>query len=262
MTRYAERLKDKVVLVTGASSGIGQALALELGRAGAKLGIIARRADRLEALAAELADSTDVVVLPCDVSDDDACKAAVDRLAAELGAIDLVINNAGVAMNTLFADTDVDVFRRLMDVNYFGSLYIARHALPHLERSAGGVVFVSSVVGRRGFPTRSGYSASKFAVQALFESLRVEWAPRGVYVGLVAPGYTDTEIRRSALGAEEAPAKTVGQVMSSEAAARAIIRAAALRKREVTLTGTGRAMVWLNKLLPSLADRAAARAVR
>lgn len=262
MSRHAARLEGKVVLITGASSGIGRSLALELGRAGAKLGVLARRADRLNALAAEIGTQSEVCVLPCDVSNDAACKEAVQTLAAEHGAIDLAINNAGVSMNTMFEDTDVGVFRRLMDVNYFGSLYIARHCLPHLERSRGGLVFVSSIVGRRGFPTRSGYCASKFAVHALFESLRVEWADKGVHVGIVAPGYTDTEIRRSALGGGPAAAKPVGEVMSSEAAARAIIGAAVLRKREVILTTSGRAMVWLNKLFPALADRAAALAVR
>ena len=262
---HARTLANRVVLITGASSGIGRALALELGRAGARLGVLARRRERLEELAEELADHTNVVVLPCDITDEAACASSVDRLAERFGGIDLVINNAGLSMNALFEDTDAEVFRRLMDVNYFGSLHIARAARPYLERSRGGLVFVSSVVGKRGFPTRSGYSASKFAVHALFESLRVEWRDKGIHVGIVAPGYTDTEIRERALGAGGAPrgrqGKTAGDMMTPEQAAGAIIKAAVTRRREVVLTHGGKAMVWINKLLPRLADRLAAKVI-
>ncbi len=262
---HPRALANQVVLITGASSGIGRALALTLGHAGARLGLLARRRDRLESLADELAAHTDAVVLPCDITDETACQRSVDQLAARYGGIDVVINNAGLSMNALFEDTDTQVFRRLMDVNYFGSLHIARAALPHLERSRGSITFVSSVVGKRGFPTRSGYSASKFAVHALFESLRVEWRHKGIHVGIVAPGYTDTEIREQALDAGGAPrgrvGTTVGGMMSAEQAADAIIRAAVTRRREVVLTGGGKAMVWINKLVPRLADRLAAKVI-
>ncbi len=126
-------------------------------------------------------------------------------------------------------------------------------------------MFVSSIVGKRGFGTRSGYAASKFAVHGLFESLRVEWADKGIHVGIVAPGYTDTDIRASALSADGSShgetGKTVGKVMSASDAAGAIIAAAAKRRREVILTREGRLLVWLDKLLPGLADRIAARVV-
>ena len=142
---------------------------------------------------------------------------------------------------------------------------MARHALPWLEASRGSLVFVSSVVGKRGFPTRSGYAASKFAVHALFESLRVEWAGRGIHVGLVAPGYTSTGIRESALGEDGKPrreqGRTSGGVMTAEEAAVAILDATSRRRREVVLTAGGKAMVWLNKWLPRVADRVAARVV-
>ncbi len=255
--------RGRKVLVTGASAGIGRALAVQLGRSGAHVGLVARRRDRLEALAAELGGRSTVLV--GDVSDEDFVIAAVAEFAAEAGGIDLVINNAGISMNGLFEHTETAVFRRMMDVNYFGSLFFARHALPHLERSQGGLIFVSSVVGKRGFPTRSGYSASKFAVQALFESLRVEWADKGIHVGIVAPGYTDTEIREVALGPDGKPRQaagvTSGDVMSAEDAAAAILDVAARRRREVVLTRAGKTMVWINKLAPRLADRIAARVV-
>ncbi len=265
MRDLSSHFTDRVVLVTGASSGIGRALALSLGRAGAKLGILARRRERLSALVDELGPQAEVLALTCDVTSDEACRRAVQSLAERFGGIDLVINNAGVSMNGGFDETELSVFQQMMNVNYFGSLHIARHAAPFLERSQGGLIFVSSIVGKRGFPSRSGYSASKFAVHALFESLRVEWASRGVHVGLVAPGYTETEIRERALGADGLPrrqqGRTVGKVMSAADAAAAIIEAAARRRREVILTPGGKAMVWINKLSGRLADKLAARVI-
>jgi dehydrogenase/reductase SDR family member 7B len=262
---YAERFAGKVVLVTGASSGIGRALALRLGKAGAKVGVVARRGERLRALAKELGDETSMMVLEGDISDEDFCTKAVGDLAEAYGKVDLIVNNAGISMNALFEEAELEVFHRMMNVNYFGSLHMAKAAMPHLERSGGGLVFVSSIVGKRGFATRSGYSASKFAVHALFESLRVEWADKGIHVGIIAPGYTDTEIREQALGKDAMPrraeGKTAGDVMSAEDAAEAICKMAALRKREVILTRGGKFMVWLNKLLPAVADRVAASVV-
>ncbi|MDP6943142.1 MAG: SDR family oxidoreductase, partial [Myxococcota bacterium] len=246
-------------------SGIGRALALSLGRAGARLGLLARRRERLDALIDELGPGAHALALTCDVTDDDACRRAVEGLVDRFGALDLVVNTAGVSMNGRFDETQLSVFHHMMNVNYFGSLHIARHAGPHLERSQGSLIFVSSIVGKRGFPTRSGYSASKFAVHALFESLRVEWASKGVHVGIVAPGYTDTEIRERALGADGLPrgqqGMTVGKVMSAEDAASSIICAAAKRRREVILTPGGKVMVWVNKLSGGLSDRLAARVI-
>ena len=265
MNKFSKYFSGKVVLITGASSGIGAVVARELAGSGARLGLLARRGDRLDALVDELRASVECVSLVCDVTDEAACRTAIDTLAERFGGIDCVINNAGVSMNGLFDETALSVFHTMMDVNYFGSLYIAHHASSHLERSGGSMLFVSSIVGKRGFPTRSGYSASKFAVHALFESLRVEWAHKGIHVGLVAPGYTATEIRKSALGADGEPrgeeAMTVGKVMSATGAAEAIIKAAAKRRREVILTPGGKAMVWVNKLSGALADRLAARVI-
>ncbi len=252
--------EGKVVLVSGASSGIGEELARQLGAVGASVGLLARREERLTAIADEIPSPT--LVLPCDVTNDAAVARAVSRLADRFGAVDWVICNAGVSMNARFEDVDLAVLKKMMDVNYYGSVHLARAALPWLERSRGGVVFVSSVVGRRGLPTRSGYAAAKFAVHGLFESLRVEWRDKGIHVGLVAPGYTDTEIRRRALdagGSMKGQDTTTGRVMSAADAAGAILFAAARRRREVILTRGGRAMVWLNKLAPRFADRLAAK---
>lgn len=263
---HTSSFNGKSVLVTGASAGIGRALALLLGRAGAHVGLVARREERLQAVVEEIGAEGRVTILVGDVSDEAFVKGAVARFAAAAGGLDVVINNAGVSMNGSLADTETAVFQRMMDVNYFGSLYCARHAYPHLKKSQGSLVFISSIVGKRGFATRSGYAASKFAVHALFESLRAEWADTGIHVGIVAPGYTDTDIRRVALGPDGVASgevgHTSGDVMTAEAAAAAILRATARRRREVILTRGGNLMVWLNKLAPHLADRVAARVVR
>ncbi len=256
--------EGQVVLVTGASTGIGRALALRLGRAGAHLGLLARGAERLDALKAELGPDVQALTLVADVTDPEATRAAVDRLAGHFGRLDLAIANAGASMNARFEAAELEVFHRMMDVNYFGALHTARFARPHLEASGGGLMFVSSILGKRGMATRSGYAAAKFAVHGLFESLRAEWADSGIHVGLVAPGYTETEIRFNALGPDGQPRRergvTRGRVMSADDAAKAIVTAAARRRREVVLTAPGKFMVQLNRFFPALADRVAARA--
>lgn len=253
-------LTNKVVLLTGASSGIGYELALLLAKQNAKLALIARRKERLLALQRKI--SCECEILAGDIADPDFCRNAVTLAAGKFGGIDVVVNNAGLSMNASFEDAEIKVFQQLMQVNYFGSLYIAKAALPYLKKSKGSLLFVSSIVGKRGFPARSGYCASKFAVQGLFESLRVELQPYGINVGIVSPGYTESEIRKSALGAqghqkqEEKGFKetTVGQMMSAQEAAESILQAIAKRKREVILTLSGKLMVWLNNRFPSLVD--------
>ncbi|MBQ73507.1 MAG: short chain dehydrogenase [Gammaproteobacteria bacterium] len=254
------RFRNRTVVVTGASAGIGRAMARRLIEAGANVGLVARRREALEELA-----GPNVAIFPGDVRDADFCSRAVEGTAEAFGGIDCAIANAGISMNAPFASADLSVFREMMEVNYFGSLHVARFAHPHLKKSRGSLVFISSVVGKRGFPTRSGYSASKFAVQALFESLRVEWAPEGIHVGIVAPGYTETEIRVNALGSDGKPrgegGSTVGSVMSADRAAESILKAAADRRRETILTRGGKAMVLLNRFFPALADRVSAKVV-
>lgn len=263
--REAAALAGKVIIVSGASSGIGEALARRLVDCGARVIGLARRAERLDALEAELgAERFRGFVV--DVADADACRSAIARVREEIGRIDGVICNAGVSMNAAFDQASFEVFHQMMAVNYFGAMYLARLCAEDLAASRGSLIFVSSIVGKRGFATRSGYAAAKFAVHGLFESLRAEWRDRGVHVGLVAPGYAQTEIRERALAADGAPRGengfTTGDVMTADQAAAAIVDCMAKKRRECILTAGGKAMVWLNKLLPSVADRVAARVVR
>ena len=255
--------ESSVVVVTGASSGIGKALAFDLANRGARVGLLARRKGLLDEVVEQIGADRAIGVV-CDVSSCDEVEAAIAAVGAAFDRIDHVIVNAGVSMNGLFEETDLAVMKRMMDVNYFGSVHTAKWSYPWLQKSQGTITFISSVVGKRGFATRSGYSAAKFAVHGLFESLRVEWREAGIHVGLVAPGYTETEIRNKALHADGGTAraeKTSGKVMSAETAAIQIADAVARRKREVILTSGGKVMVWLNKLAPRLADIVASKVV-
>jgi len=252
-------LAGQVALVTGASSGIGAALARQLVHQGVHTVVVARRSQRLYALARELGPTCVPVI--GDVSDPGTSRAAVETALDLHGRLDHVIANAGVSMNARFADAEPVVFERLMAVNYFGTVHLLRAALPVLHGSAGTFTIVSSVAGKRGLPTRSGYAASKFALQGLFESLRCELDASGVHLGMVCPGYTETDIRSVALGPDGEPrggtGVTSGSVMSAEAAADRILGAVSSRRRELVLTPGGRFLVSLNKWAPGWVDRLA-----
>jgi len=276
-SRPTSPLDGRVVIVTGASSGIGRALALKLGKSGYSLGLLARREQKLQEVKSEIiahlqseqpeADPSEldarIQVISGDVTNAAYCERAINTVVDQFGQIDCLINNAGVSMNGRFDEVDLAVFEQMMAVNYFGSLYMTHFAWQHLKEHNGSVLFISSIVGKRGFPTRSGYAAAKFAVQGLFESLRAESIGTGIHVGMVSPGYTATEIRFRALGEDGKPrmaeGHTMGDVMQPDDVADAIIKAMDARRREVVLTIGGKAMMWLNRLWPSLADRIAAR---
>ncbi len=253
-----------VAVVTGASSGIGRELALQLAAGGARVCMVARRANKLDELVERIGNDRAVAVCG-DVGDRELCRHAIETAVERFGKLDLLINNAGASMNALFEESDPRVFEDMMRVNYFGSVYMSQYALPHLRASGGSLIFISSVVGKRGFATRSGYAAAKFAIQGLFESLRVEYRGSTVHVGLVCPGYTETEIRSTALGADGRPraeeGMTAGSVMPAADAAAAILEACAKRRRETVLTTGGKFMVALNRFCPALAERIASRVV-
>jgi dehydrogenase/reductase SDR family member 7B len=249
-------LKTKVVIITGASSGIGREMALSLGKAGGRVVAVARRIEKLNELK-EIAGET-MLTIAADVAVEADCQKVIEQTVEKFGRIDVLVNNAGISMNAKFEETDISVFKNLMDVNYFGSLYLSKFSYPHLLETAGSVFFISSVVGKRGFPTRSGYSAAKFAVQGLFESLRAEWVPQGIHVGIISPGFTDTSIRSKAFNADGslrgADGKTAGKIMSAGDAAGYILDAVSAKKREVILTGAGKFIVGVNKFFPKLTD--------
>lgn len=260
-------MKDKVVIITGASSGIGKALAQKYAQEGARIVLAARRADLLEELSAELsATGAEVHWVATDISQREDCEKMVQETVNRFGRIDVLINNAGISMRALFEETDPSVLERLMQVNFFGVVYATRYALPHILASQGSIVGVSSIAGFRGLPGRTGYSASKFAMHGFLETVRTEVMDRGVHVLIACPGFTTSNIRNVALKADgstqgETP-RNEEKMMSAEAVADYIYRAVIRRKRTLVLTTQGKLVVFLNKWLPAFMDRMTLNAMK
>ena len=247
--------KDKIIAITGASSGIGKALAHEALSRGAKVAICARNIEKLQQV---FPVSNDLLVLKADVSKEDQCQAFISAILNKWGRVDVLINNAGITMRALFEDADLNVIRELMDINFWGTVYCTKFALPSIIRNKGIVIGVSSIAGYRGLPGRTGYSSSKFAMQGFMEALRTELLHTGAHIMWVSPGFTSSNIRnvaRTADGStqEETPLEE-SKLMSAEECARRILDAAERRRRSIIMTTQGKLTVWLNKLFPSLAD--------
>ena len=196
-------LNGKVVVITGASSGIGEAMAREYAKVGAKVVLGARQADKLEALCKEIkATGGEAAWVATDVTKQEDCKALVDKAVESFGGIDVMICNAGISMRALFDDLDLSVLHRLMDVNFWGTVYCTKYALPYLQQPKGSLVGISSVAGIHGLPGRTGYSASKFAMTGFLETIRVENLKKGLHVMIACPGFTASNVRFSALTAD------------------------------------------------------------
>jgi short-subunit dehydrogenase len=253
--------KNKVVVITGASSGIGKALAQELARRGANVVLAARQYVTLCEITAELEAKHDVKALAvqCDVSKESDCEMLVKQTLITFGKIDVLINNAGLSMRALFNDVDLSVLKNLMDVNFWGTVYCTKYALPEILKTKGSVVAVSSIAGYRGLPGRTGYSASKFAMNGFMESLRTENLKTGVHVMVACPGFTTSNIRVAALAkdgsAHGETSMEEGKMMTSEAVAAIISDGIVERKRTLIMTGQGKLAVWVNKLFPAFADK-------
>lgn len=255
-------MKDKVIIITGGSSGIGRALAEKFGREGSKLVITGRRKEQLEDVASDLRQQgIEVVPVVADASIEDDCAYVVDVAVRQFGKIDVLINNAGISMRSLFEDLQLEVFKKVMDVNFYGLVNTTKYALPHILRSQGSIVGISSVNGRRATPARSAYSASKFAMIGFLESLRSEMLDRGVHVLTACPGFTASNIRRSALMANGktygGSARDESYMMSAEEVADHVYTAVVRRKRDILLTLQGKLAVWLNYFFPRWMDRKA-----
>lgn len=259
--------RENAVVLTGASRGIGREMAFQLADQGAWLALAARETGSLEEVAAECRRRGGrAISIPADVGEEAQCAALVARAVEEFGRIDTLINNAGIGMWARFDEVrDLSIFERIMRVNYLGSVYCTWHALPHLKKTRGRIVGVSSLTGKTGVPTRSAYGASKHAMAGLFDSLRIELAGTGVTVTMVYPGFVATEIRERAFGPDGKPlgASPVreAEVMSADTCARLILEAAAGRRRELVMTRRGKLGMWLKVVAPGLVDRIARRAI-
>ena len=252
-------MKDKVVIITGATSGIGKALALTFGARGSKIFITGRNQQALDQTVSELQQKQIIVrgyLADAAVEEDN--QRMVTEALSVFGKIDILICNAGISMRALFEDIGMDTFRKVMDINFYGTVYAVKYALPHILKSRGSVVGISSINGRRATPARSAYSASKYAMEGFLESLRTEVMKRDVHVLSVCPGFTASNIRNKALNAhgesqQESP-REEQKMMTAEEVAEHTYRAVISRKRDLILTGQGKLAVWLNKIMPSVMD--------
>lgn len=253
-------MRNKVVIITGGSSGIGKALALEFGSHGAKILITGRNGGELQkAVEAIRQQGIDVQGFQADVSMADDNRRMAEMAVNKFGRIDILINNAGISMRALFADVELEVIRKVMDINFYGALYATKYCLPEIRKNGGSVVGISSIAGFRGLPGRAGYSASKFALNGFLEVLRTELLKTGVHVLTACPGFTTSNIRKRSLTKDgtsqgESP-RDESDMMTAEECARHIYRATVRRKRTIILTPQGKITVFLNKWLPGLADR-------
>ncbi len=251
-------MKNKVLIITGASSGIGKALVKEALQRGASVVLAARNRNAMQEIVSD-ASPGKYLIAPADVSIEDDCRRLVEKTVEHFGRIDVLINNAGISMRALFADVDLQVLEKLMQVNFWGAVYCTKHALPWLLKSKGSVTGVSSIAGYKGLPARSGYSASKFALHGFLECLRIENRKTGLHVLIACPGFTASNIRKTALDKDgsmqgESP-RNESEMMPAEAVAKRIMIAIQKRKRTLVLTRKGKLTVLLNKLLPALTDK-------
>lgn len=258
IARRVPSLAGKVVAVTGAANGIGAAMARRLAADGARVALLDRDIDSARTLAGELAPA-ETVAIECDVCDAAACSDAIGAVIERWGGIDVLINNAGISHHSPFERTEVDVIRRVMDVNFYGAVHCTDAALPSIVDRGGMIVVISSVAGFAPLVGRTGYAASKHALHGFFDTLRAELADRGAGVLIVCPSFTRTSIDASALSGDGARLGTgrvpVGRLAEPDAVASAILRATALRKSSLVLSPIGVASLWLSRLVPSLYAR-------
>ncbi len=255
-----KNISGKVAIVTGASSGIGLALSQSLAQRGVKVVMAARTIDVLVKLEQEITSKGyDALAIKCDVSNSEDCKRLVQNTIDKYGKIDICICNAGISMRAIFDDVELDVLHKLMDVNFWGAVNCVKYALPYIQQTQGSIVGVSSVAGIHGLPARTGYSASKYALQGFLETIRIENLKKNVHVMVAFPGFTASNVRFSALTADgsaqgETPRKE-DKMMSAEEVASRIIKGIEGRKRDLIMDFQGRASSLIKKLCPSLLDK-------
>jgi short-subunit dehydrogenase len=253
-----EFFKDKIVVVTGGTDGIGKALVERLLMVGAKVATCARNHDKLYRLQSDFPSYPLHTVL-ADVSIENDCRNLIESTIKTFGGIDVLVNNAGVSMRALLKDTTADVIKKVMEINFFGSVYCTRFALDSIIERRGSIVGISSIAGYRGLPGRSGYSASKFALQGWLEAIRTELLDDGVHVMWVCPGFTASNIRNAALNetgnAQGESPMDESKLMTAAEVAEEILVAVRKRKRTLVLTFTGKQTVFMNKFFPAWSDK-------
>lgn len=257
----------KTVIITGASSGIGEALAYCAVKNHYQVVLAARSLDKLANVEKKcIGMGGKAISVACDVSKKEDCENLIAKTVEHFGGIDILINNAGISMRAMFNDCDLSVIESIMAINYFGTVYCTKYALPYIMKSKGSVVGISSIAGIKGLPGRTGYSASKFAMNGFLEGLRIEHYKSGVHVLIACPGYTASNIRNHALnkeGKEQAESPfDESRMMKPEVVADAIFKAIFKRKRYLYLTIQGKAILWFTRFMPKLLDRLVYNGVR
>jgi short-subunit dehydrogenase len=252
-------MKDKVVIVTGASSGIGLAIAKEFARLGAKVVLAARSSEILRSIESSLKSAGyEAFAITTDITSEEACRNLVSKTIEKYGELDILINNAGMSMRALFSDVDISVLKRLFDVNFWGAVNCTKYALPYLVKNKGSVAGVSSIAGFVGLPCRTGYSASKYALHGFLETLRIENLKNGLHVLILCAGFTKSDIRKKALTADGSPQgftpREEEKMMLPEDVARAIVRALRHRRNYVILTFEGKMTALVKRIAPRLIE--------
>lgn len=249
---------NKVVAITGGTDGIGKALVEGFLKKGARVSTCSRTVKKLNQLT-KSSTGLPLMTITADVSIEADCKNFIENTIAHFGKIDILINNAGISMRALFKDTELATIKQVMDTNFWGTVYCTKYALESITQNKGTIVAVSSVAGFRGLPGRSGYSASKFAVNGWMEAIRTELQETGVNVMWVCPGFTQSNIRNAALNGEAKPQGesplNEDKLMTAAEVARHIIKAIEKRKRTLVLTFTGKQTIFMNKFFPSWTDK-------
>jgi short-subunit dehydrogenase len=255
------KLKDKIVIITGASSGIGKAMAVKFAARGANLILGARQYVTLCEIAQGLEKQYNIkaIAVQCDVSAEEDCAQLIKQAITTFGKIDVLVNNAGISMRALFKDVDLKVMKSLMDVNFWGTVYCTKYALPEIIKTKGSIVGVSSIAGYKGLPGRAGYSASKYAMNGFLDALRVENLKTGVHVMVACPGFTASNIRNTALdrnGSQQGESTLEeDKMMTTEEVATLIVNGVESRERTLIMTFQGKLTVFLSKLLPAFLDK-------
>lgn len=250
----------KVAIITGGSSGIGKELVKLYAREGYNVLFTGRNQNRIKETENEVNKQGNVAIgLQLDASKKEENEKMIDLAIEKYGRIDVLICNAGISMRALFKDLDIEVFKKVMDINFYGAIYAVKYALPYITKSKGNIIAISSINGLRSTPARSAYSASKFAMEGFFETLRTELLKSDVHVLVVNPGFTSTKIRMNAL---DANGSTQGQsprdekkMMSPQEVAERTYKAMKRKKRKLILTRTGRWLIRLNYYFPKKIDR-------
>jgi len=252
-------MKNKVVVITGATSGIGKALAYEYAAKGSSVVICGRNLEKLQEISEDIKSKKgEIRFLQTDVSIESDCAKLIETAISNYGKIDVLINNAGISMRANFENTDLSVIKQVMDVNFWGTVYCTKYALPHIIKEKGSIVGISSVAGITGLPGRSGYSASKFAINGFLQCIRTENLKKNLHVLVAYPGFTATDIRKRSLTWNGSPQgespREEEKMMTSEEVAIHIYKAVLKRKKNIVLTAEGKVTSLLNKFFPERID--------